>query len=54
MLFRSRTDAKNAKRPRDGRNLWKIVVLDYGKRLVKERLPQIDEALQTAARRTAA
>ena len=49
-----RTDAKNAKRPRDGKNLWKIVVLDYGKRLVKERLPQIDEALQTAARRTAA
>ena len=41
-------------RPRDGKNVWKIVVLDYGKRLVKQRLPEIDKALQAAARRVAA
>jgi len=49
-----RTEAINAKRPRDGKNLWKIVVLDYGKRVVKERLADIDKALQSAARRVAA
>ena len=38
----------------DGKNLWKILVLDYGKRLVKMRLLDIDRALQTAARRVAA
>jgi hypothetical protein len=29
-------------------------VLDYGKKLVKQRLPQIDKALQAATRRLAA
>lgn len=38
----------------DGKNLWKVLVLDYGKRLVKERLTDIDRALQAAARRVAA
>jgi hypothetical protein len=41
-------------RPRDGKNLWKVVVLDYGKRIIRERLTQIDKALQAAARRVAA
>jgi len=40
--------------PRDRKNLWKILVLDYGRRVVKERLPDIDKALQAAARRVAA
>lgn len=42
------------KYPRDGRNVWKVLVLDYGKRLVKERLPEIDRALQAVAKRVAA
>lgn len=43
-----------SKRPRDGKNVWKIVAIDYGKRLVKQRLTDIDRALQAAARRLAA
>lgn len=40
--------------PRDGKNLWKLLVIDYAKRLVKERIDDIDKALQTVARRVAA
>jgi hypothetical protein len=50
-VFRINTESA---RPRDGKNVWKIVVLDYGKKLVKQRLPQIDKALQAATRRLAA
>jgi hypothetical protein len=46
--------ARDSTRPRDGKNLWKVVVLDYGRPVIRERLTQIDKALQAAARRVAA
>lgn len=49
-----RLEPRPGSAPRDNKNLWKVLVLDYGKRVVKERLPQIDEALQAAARRAVA
>jgi hypothetical protein len=49
-----RLTARDSMRPRDGKNLWKVVVLDYGRRLIRERLTEIDKALQAAARRVAA
>jgi hypothetical protein len=49
-----RVIARDSVRPHDGKNVWKVVVLDYGKRVVRERLSEIDKALQAAARRVAA
>jgi hypothetical protein len=40
--------------PRDGKNLWKVLVNDYGKRLAKERVGEIDKAMQAVARRLSA
>jgi hypothetical protein len=34
--------------------VWKVLVLDYGKRIIRERLDDIDRALQAVARRVAA
>ncbi len=44
----------DGKYPRDGKNVWKVLVLDYGKRIIRERLDDIDRALQAVARRVAA
>jgi len=40
--------------PRDAKNLWKVLVSDYGKRLAKERVGEIDKAMQAVSRRLSA
>ncbi len=44
----------DGKYPRDGKNVWKVLVLDFGKRIIRERLDDIDRALQAVARRAVA
>ena len=40
--------------PRDAKNLWKVLVNDYGKRLANERIPELEKAMQAVARRLSA
>ena len=58
---RSMTDGKGRRRPvgiskitvnpahYDGKNLWKVLVIDRSKKLIEERLPDLDKALQASA-----
>lgn len=60
---RSMTDAKGRRRPvgiskitvnpahYDGKNLWKVLVINRSKKLIEERLPDLDKALQASADR---
>lgn len=62
-VARAMTDALGRKRPVgvsksvanperfDGKNLWKLLVLDPSKKAIKEALPDLDKAMQESAKR---
>lgn len=60
-IARAMVDGKGRKRPvgvskisenpkhADGKNVWKVLVIDRSKKLIEERLPDLDKALQASA-----
>lgn len=63
MKARSMTDGRGRKRPvgisrvvnnpahYDGKNVWKVLVIDRSKQMIADRLPDLDKALQASADR---